>query len=153
MTRTGNRVPTRVKHLRGTARADRARTAPPLKPTAPDQPDWLDDRARTIWDDNVELLIEGGVLCKADSPAYAVWCQAFADVGRLTLEIRDEGETVETRTGGARRNPKCTSLKEAYDRLHKWSLEIGLSPASRGRLDFQPPPSEADLLAIKRFGF
>ena len=139
--------------MRGTERADRMRPAPPVKPTAPEPPDRLDEGARTIWYANVESLVETGALTGADGPAFAVWCQSFADIGRLTLEIREEGETVETRTGGARRNPKATTLKESYDRFHRWSLEIGQSPMSRGRLDLQPPPTEDDLTALRRFGF
>ena len=84
-------------------------------------------------------MVEAGTVTEMDGTILAVYAQAFSDIETLTKEIREEGTVVQSARGGPRRNPKTTLLREAYDRLHKAIVELGLTPSSRSRVKAVSP--------------
>lgn len=99
---------------------------------APEAPGWLDGAARDLWGAVAPLLEKIG-LDHLDRESLGVWCQAAADVARLTLEVRGEGEVLVTEKGYHYHNPKVALLEKARDRVVRLGAEFGMSPSSRAR--------------------
>ena len=97
-------------------------------------PDWLDDRARQKWDQFIGEALEHEWVTEPELDTFANYCQTVSDVERLTLEVREEGETLTSKRYGAKRNPKTLLLREAHDRLHKVTQALGFTPSTRNRV-------------------
>lgn len=115
----------------GTYRADQHGNRPDVKPGAPDAPQYLSKAALAEWRRVIDMLVQDIGVCPLDMAVLALYCQAWADVGRLTAEIADEGETIETPNGALQRSPKCISLREARETVLKTAAKLGLSPIDR----------------------
>ena len=108
---------------------------PTTRTKLPPPPSHLNAAAKREYRRAAEQLAEIGVGLEAvDSALLAVYAQSWADVIRLTQEIRDEGEVVAGYRGAMRRNPKLGILKSAADRVQATAKLLGLSPSSRKQL-------------------
>lgn len=136
-------TPTNILEMRGSKRAKQRKGEPKPKVGAPAPPAWLATTAKTEWTRVVAELVTLGVVTALDRQVLATYCQAVADVERLTKRVRREGEVITGAMGGRVKNPRVMILKEAYDRMLTAERELGLTPASRTRVKADPQ-SEKD---------
>lgn len=122
--------------------------APEIKPTVqfrpgvPPAPAWLDDTARTEYDrarDEIEAAGMNAIL-QTDAAVLATYAQAYSDVSRLTVAIREEGETVRQPNGVICVSPKAHLLAAAQRQLLAGITRLGFSPKDR-KTKFSKPPS------------
>ena len=83
------------------------------------------------WYRLASILVDLEWLTELDLMFLAMYCQAFADIVRLTREVRLEGEVCVGSGGRTGRNPKCLLLKQAQDTVIKLGARLGLSPFDR----------------------
>lgn len=113
--------------------------APVGRAGAPEAPGYLDEGALAVWE-RVTPLLEKMGLDHLDRDVLAIYCQAVADVERLTGRVRDD-EVAHTDNGFPVQNALVSVLEKARDRVVKLAAEFGMSPAAR--LRFASKASEA----------
>ena len=131
------RTPAKVLEMRGAPlqRPKELQTDPALPPL----PDWLDGYATDEWNRVGPRLEQIGIISEFDQGLFAAYCQAYSDVRRLTLEIREEGTVVPSaRSDDLKANPKNQLLREAYVRLKDFGVLFGISPVARTKLAAGP---------------
>ena len=105
----------------------------------PTKPKHLDTYASKKWNALVKLLDQMGLLNKADVDLLELYCVTYsgyrralehvAKTGMVLVTREDHGQQVEVR-----RNPFSVELHKYADRLQKLLSEMGLTPASRSRV-------------------
>jgi phage terminase small subunit len=124
-------VPTAMKLLRGTYRADRANPNEPKPEVGAHPPPWLPrgGPARVAWNRLARELTATRVLTEADGDALALGCMALADYLAATAD-----------PSGWRR------ADAAWKRYASVLRDFGMTPSSRVRVSAVPAPVR-DLLA------
>ena len=105
----------------------------------PPLPPHLSQRAQELWHYYSEKLVAEGVLAELEGGILSRYCQAQADVERLTLELLEEGEVIEGSKGTSTKNPKALLLREANDRAYRCECALGLTPVDRARVITRKP--------------
>lgn len=77
--------------------------------------------------------IMGDAVMLADMAALATYAQAYADLARLSLEIRAEGEVKTFGNGLVAANKMCALRDRAQRAMHIAGAKLGFSPADRSR--------------------
>lgn len=139
-----NKTPPRLRILAGTGRGDRQREAPKPLPVAPKCPSWLSRGAKREWRRVGPELERLGLLTRLDSAAFALFCQALADVERITSIINGEGDVIAGHRGIERKHPLLPRLAQTQEVVRRFAVEFGMTPASRSRLSFSPPLEETE---------
>jgi len=95
------RVPEKLKLVRGTARADRAAPQPPrsASTTAPKPPDWLDEYGQAKWTELVPELASRRLLTGDALSLLELLCEAWADFRRAQAVVRASGGSYESKKG------------------------------------------------------
>ena len=137
-------TPTNVLDHRGSWRAKTRPKEPRPKLAKPRAPAYLSDGAKAVWRRVTKDLLEMKVLAKADQDIVAIYCQAVADVARLTRFLAENGETFETDKGYVGRRPETVMLREARETVIKVSKHLGLSPAYRAKVQVIDEPEEPE---------
>ncbi len=110
----------------------------------PTAPEWLDDEARAEYTRAVEELAAADAsVQQPDMAMLATYAQAYADVGRLTKYIREEGEVTQGVQGPVA-NPRLRALSLAQRSLHNACQKLGFSPADRARVPKAAASSKPD---------
>lgn len=101
-------------------------------------PDWLDERAREIWDRVApELVAVGDGFAKpVDVEMLAAYCSQFARFVEYDKFLRSEGESYETSTGYVRPRPQVRLKEEALKSATALAREFGFTPSARARINF-----------------
>ncbi|QDU62158.1 Phage terminase, small subunit [Planctomycetes bacterium Pan216] len=140
-----------TKRLRGTNRKDRDDQSLKLKRGIPTRPKWIVHEVAVIeWDRVVEILANDNVLTLGDQGILALYCQAYADWIEAKEVIEDEGITTETDKGNVIQHPAVGACNKAWERCLKAAKELGLTPASRSRVDREPDAEEDGFAAFIR---
>lgn len=126
--------PKHVLKMRGSRHAERSGGDLSFPVEAPSCPEFLDDEGKSEWNRLVPVLIEQGVLAKADRAALAILCDAWSDYQHAKLMVQREGDTVIGAKGNPVLSPWVRIRNSAADRLLKVGREFGITPASRGRV-------------------
>ncbi len=101
----------------------------------PPAPNWLSKDARAEYNRAArEIELAENALQQIDLGALASYAQAYADVARLTVEIRVDGEIVVLPNGISCENAKLTTLARAQRVLMQSITKLGFSPADRARM-------------------
>ncbi len=135
-------LPTRVKQLKGTAQKCRLNPNEPkpkvVKPTAPD---FLDVIALTEWNRVIDEMYTIGTMTACDVGVLAAYCMSWSNMiqakKQLEAQSTDEnpgGLLATTSNGNLIQNPLVGIYNTAARDLVKYAAELGLSPASRGRV-------------------
>lgn len=110
-------------------------------------PSWLDGEAKAEWRRIVPELRRLGLLTLIDRSALSAYCQAWAELRIATERLGKEGRVIErqlfSRDGeplGVKllQNPAFAQQNAAMDKIKKFLVEFGLTPASRSRMSVQP---------------
>jgi P27 family predicted phage terminase small subunit len=121
------------------------RNEPRPTPTMPTVPAHLSDAARTEWDRLAPQLHALGLLTELDRAMFAVVCVAIADVAEAEQRIAQFGKFMKGSRGQPIRSPYVRIRDDALAILHRFAIEFGLTPASRGRISvptLRPQPTD-----------
>lgn len=129
--------------LRGVAPKAKAGTIK-FRPGVPPPPAWLNDAAQAEYVRAVdELTSADASVQQPDMAVLASYAQAYADVARLSLQIREEGE-VTAGVQGPVANPRFRALTIAQRTLAQTCQKLGFSPADRARVPKSAASSKPD---------
>jgi P27 family predicted phage terminase small subunit len=104
----------------------------------------LNAAALDEWHRITALLHHLGLLCRLDTAALAIYCQAFARWQKAETEIASTSEVVKSPSGFPIVNPWLAVAAAAAKQVDGKLTEFGLSPSARGRLFAAAPPKKAD---------
>jgi P27 family predicted phage terminase small subunit len=147
-------VPTPLRILRGNPNKRPLPTGEPQPAKImPDMPTDLDPIAKKEWKRASPALLKLGLLTEVDGVAFAAYCMAYAAVIRINKAMRacgykvlaekhsflekksSEGRSDEMMAVEVKANPLIVQQRHALQTLRFWSLEFGLTPSSRGRMN------------------
>ncbi len=145
-------VPTKLKLLRGTQRADRANHNEP-QPTQeiPPVPAHLSDEAKVEWGRVSQELATLGLLTRLDRAALAAYCDCwsdYVDASRLCASHAGpdgkplDRKVIKTRDGNLVENPYYSIKKRSLELMHKFLTGFGMDPSSRTRINAAPAEQE-----------
>ena len=134
-------IPTALKELRGTARADRINNSEPrpqVLDTLPRPPKQLTRHARHYWRKIGRLLIRMRVLTEADLVALRMLCMYLGQIDEIN-EIMEQlppaqRYVLRSGKGGHYQNPLYGTLNTAVKEAHRWMAKFGLTPSDRARV-------------------
>lgn len=142
------RIPSKIIELRGgTAHTHRpARDVDEPKPPErlPPCPKHLDDRARKHWRWIGKRLLAVRVVTDLDLPTLAGHCQAYSEWVQAT-EQAAKGLVYKRRDGSPALNPYLRIARDAFDRMLRTGIELGLSPSARARIKVETPKAPGRL--------
>lgn len=141
--------PTQLKILRGNP-GKRALPIgePQPRGVVPDVPAHLDATAKAEWTRLADELHRLGLLTIVDSAALAAYCQAYSRWACAEREFQQGGSqmVVVTPNGALVQNPLIGIVNKAWQVMHRYLTEFGLSPSSRVRLAHGGPAEVEDPL-------
>lgn len=117
---------------------------PKLPPAVPDPPAHLSKIARDEWRRLVVVLQGAGMLTNADRTCLAMYCQVYGRWVTAERKVSRQGTVVKTKTGYPIQNPQLAVATRAFEQLRSLMGELGLSPASRSRINADGPPPGAN---------
>lgn len=128
--------PTAKKALAGNPGKRALNAAEPQfsKFTEIDPPDWLSDRAATMWKMIVPELLRENVVAITDLHNVEAFCCAYDNWRMAQDSIRECGIVVTGATGGPMKNPALTAANETMRQMVTFGSLLGLDPSSRTRL-------------------
>ncbi len=131
----GQRKPTMLKIVTGTARPDRLRAKEPMPPPAiPAAPDWLSAEARGYFEHLGELAGRLGVLAETDCEIVALAAHAFEEFRAADAIVARAGLLIERDSRYGRtyvRNPALAVRRDAWQRYRDALRAMGLDPVAR----------------------
>jgi len=140
-------TPSKILQLRGgTAHSHKPpRDQEPQPPEKmPACPAHLDDMAKIEWERCGDILMTIGLMTELDMAVLAGYCQAYSEWARATVEVPVKGPVwIEAKTGLPRLNPWLRVAREAYDKMMKAAVLLGLSPSSRASLKVEKPKPQS----------
>jgi P27 family predicted phage terminase small subunit len=143
------RIPTAIHVLQGGRKKSHRplpKNEPKPPPVIPGCPKHLDKEAKDEWERMSKELLPLGLLTSIDKAIFASYCQAWSTWVEATERVRDEGLVIKASTGTLIFNPYLSIENKANEQMLKALVEIGMSPASRGRVKVpeKPKKDEAD---------
>jgi len=127
------KLPTKLKELKGTARAHRENpNEPEPEVCVPDPPGHLSSVARAEWDRITRELVNIGIISLLDRATLAMICQTWGRILELEIEIREKGIV----------SPEMKALDREYEKFRKLAPEFGLTPASRSKVHAMIPKKD-----------
>jgi len=145
-----NRLPTAIKALRGSLRADRVTNEPQPAPLRARCPSWLPPRAKKAWRYLAPRLIEQGVLRETDFVAFVMMLlhldlalQAAEVLARQGILVADPDHL-----GALRKHPAAQVFRDNSAAFGTWAARFGLTPADRGRVAVVAQEEEPDPLRL-----
>jgi P27 family predicted phage terminase small subunit len=140
-------IPTVLKKLQGTDRADRTNpTEPTVKPLheVPEAPDWLNEWAKDEWYVAATWLQSVGLLATTDESIIAAYCQQMGVFREAEYFLKEPGSRViVTDKNYEMPSPWVAIGNKALMQALKIAAEYGLTPSSRARIQF-PAEEEED---------
>ena len=129
--------PTALKKLEG----DRGKGRRPLNEREPIPPKggvkcpaWLLPEAKKEWKRLAPALEAMGVLTRADTAAFASYCQAYARWKEAEEFITQHGTIVKTPSGYWQQVPQVSIAQTYLKIMNKFAEQFGLTPSSRSRI-------------------
>jgi P27 family predicted phage terminase small subunit len=99
-----------------------------------------------FWHTYWPILEERGVLTIADLAAFEMMCIHYESFIQVTMQINQEGRTVEDEKGNLRKHPLLQVQRDSSKAWREYALEFGLTPSSRARL--KVPEAQMNLAEI-----
>ena len=95
----------------------------------------VDGIALETWQLAAPLLRDAKILTEGDKKCLEGYCYAYANMIRAQQDIEDNGLVLTQKNGREIRNPASACWKDSMAEMRYYSQQLGLDPASRGRLD------------------
>ena len=138
-------TPTPILKLRGSTLVSKRRQKNEAQGPAgaPDQPDWLDDEARKMWDHLLPMLEGMGVLTRIDGNALARYCRLWSRWRKAEAFIDGKGEMYPLKgdKGGVKcfmQWPQVAIAAKLAQQLTRLEQEFGMTPSARTRIQLAP---------------
>lgn len=151
-------LPTNLKLLRGTHRADRATSNEPMpEAKVPSRPSWLGEgvdwgsEAVREWDRVVGALAANGLLTDLDRTSLAAYCDAFGRWWHFRREVAEKGAVQVTESGYVAQRPEVALMNKALDDVKRFGALFGMSPSDRTRISV-PEREGEEANPYARFG-
>jgi len=112
---------------------------PQPKERMPRCPKHLDKEARKEWKRAGKILLSIGLMTDLDMAVLAGYCDAFSQWAEATEKVHEAGLVYKKSDGTPGLNPYLRVAREAYDRMMKAAVLLGLSPSSRASLKVEKP--------------
>ncbi len=128
------RLATKVKEENGSYKKDPQRKnhrEPESSKSEPTMPDHLCERAKKIWKQTCDILREMGMLSKTDSHLIEHYSICYAEYLKLYDLVQSQGHISDS---GNAVGPASTAMTRLASEHIKLVKELGLTPASRGKL-------------------
>jgi P27 family predicted phage terminase small subunit len=103
----------------------------------PSCPAWLSPEAKKIWRREAPELHKAGLLTFVDGPAFANYCLIRAQLKQAYEECGDTLTCEYTNKNGSTNEiakPQIAIIHKCLDQLKSYSVEFGMTPASRTRI-------------------
>lgn len=142
--------PTALKVLRGNpGKRPLPVDEPQPTPGLPEPPEHLNQLAKAEWLRIGAELARMGVMTQADRAVLAGYCTTYARWAMAEQQIRGWTDLlVEGAMGGMVVNPYIRIANQALELMHKYMVELGLTPSSRTRIKGQKPQEIDELEAF-----
>ena len=103
-------------------------------------PEYLDDIAKEEWKRLIKILLdEKHDFTEKDTKALEGYCVSYSKFRRANAVIAEKGFTLisANKNGNEyeQQRPEVTIAKNSEDEMRMWIKELGLSPASRARMN------------------
>jgi P27 family predicted phage terminase small subunit len=143
MSRGTRPTPTTLKVLRGNpGRRPLNRDEPQYEAGIPDKPEWFGTYASEEWDRITGNLNRQRILTKADLGILVATCVCYEQMRETLAIIQTLGRTyvVEDMNGNRhfKTRPECMRFENAQREYRALLIELGLTPASRGKVRVLP---------------
>lgn len=151
-------IPSKITELRGgtkhTHKKPRSDQEPKPAEKMPACPKHLDVEAQVEWHRAGGILQQVGLMTELDMAVLAGYCQSYSEWARATIEIPTKGPVWLGKDGIPRLNPWLRVAKEAFERMMKNAVLLGLSPSSRVNLKVEnpKPKGKAELFMARKNG-
>ena len=123
------------------------------EPKPPDKmpkcPVHLNKEARKEWRRAGKILQSIGLMTGLDMAVLAGYCDAFAQWAEATIKVQETGLVYKKKDGTPGLNPYLRVAKEAYERMMRAAVLIGLSPSSRAGLKVEKPKPKTQAEAFR----
>ena len=139
-------TPSKILQLRGgtTHSHKKPRTEEPQPPEKmPDCPKHLNEAAQVEWKRAGKILQDIGLMTELDMAVFAGYCDAFAQWAEATEKVHETGLVYKKTDGSPALNPYLRVAREAYERMMRAAVLLGLSPSSRVGLKVEKPKPES----------
>ena len=134
-------LPTTIKELNGTARADRTNPDEPMVTAlteAPPAPSYLKEMAKRAWRRTAATLVEMGVLTEADLVALEAYCTLYAHYRDAERHLKDS-MMITGSNGQPVLSPYHRVSRDSLKEMKSWMQEFGLTPSGRSRVRVKKP--------------
>ncbi|MFA7237880.1 MAG: phage terminase small subunit P27 family [Phycisphaeraceae bacterium] len=138
-----SKTPTAILQARGSWRA-KTRAGEPQSDGVPQPPDWLDGAAKDVWDAQIPMMIDMGIVGRIDANAIARYCQVLAWWIDCKKFIDKYGPTFKNSRGLETEHPTVARAAKLGDQLLRLEREFGLTPAARPGLPLTAKPDDGD---------
>ena len=118
----------------------------------PEPPEYLNKIGIEFWNTNLEYLIQvNELIATIDLYLFAELCYKWQSMAECTAKINEFGIMVTDNKGKVRESV----YYKTYIRMNKTFLEIsrhfGMTPSSRGNMNFEPKKPEPEIDTLKDF--
>lgn len=126
----------------GAGRKPKARAVVAFREGLASPPAWLTPAAKTYYRHYGRQLEASRVITHADRDALAMYAATLADIAELTRSMHEKGfKRVLHTEMGVKTNPIVTQYQQAVGRARMLAQDLGLTPASRSRVQVTAAPS------------
>lgn len=138
-------IPTKIKLVKGTFRADRANPNEPDYPVKiPEPPQHLNNLGRAEWDLMSKEFGKQGLLAQVDKACLASYCQLYGRWSQAEADLNKSTLLIKTTSGNIIQNPLLGIANTALKLMNKCLLEFGMSPASRSKVSARKSKKGSD---------
>jgi P27 family predicted phage terminase small subunit len=131
--------PTAIRRYDGNPGKRGYNQAEPVLPQGmPDCPGHLSEPAREEWHRIARTLHEAGLLTTVDRAALAAYCQAWGRWVEAEEKLQDTPAMIKTPSGYVQQNPWLPVANKQLDIMGRYMAELGITPASRSRIQVGP---------------
>ena len=144
-------LPTALRRANGNPGKRGYNPAEPKPPEGlPDCPPHLGEEAREEWHRLAKVLHGMGVLTVVDRAALAAYCQSWARWVEAEERLRDSPVLLKTPSGYVQQNPWLSIANKQLELMGRYMVELGLTPASRSRVNVLAPGNDHAVDRIER---
>lgn len=99
-------------------------------------PSLLDKEGKKEWKRILKILEEQKKDFEIiDTKALERYCSCYSDVLKFSNLLEESGYIIKSSSGYPQQHPYCQLKKNAEQEMRNWMKELGLTPASRARMN------------------